>query len=222
MRRLHHFTLDPFCRKLRLALREKNLDFELIEERPGEARDELLHLNPSGEVPVLVDADGSVVADIQAIAEYLEEAYPEPSLLGQDRLVRAEVRRLSAWFDRKFAAEVTSRLLEEKIMKRLVRSGQPDSQSIRLANANLHLHLQYIAWLADRRSWLAGDSFSLADIAAGAHLSVVDYLGDIPWDGHPEAKDWYARVKSRPSFRPLLADHLPGAPPPAHYADLDF
>ena len=222
MRRLHHFALDPFCRKLRLALREKNLDFELVEERPGEGRDELLHLNPSGEVPVLVDGDGSVVADSQAIAEYLEEAYPEPSLLGQDRLVRAEVRRLSAWFDRKFAAEVTSRLLEEKIMKRLVRSGQPDSQSIRLANANLHLHLQYIAWLADRRSWLAGDSFSLADIAAGAHLSVVDYLGDIPWDEHPEAKDWYARVKSRPSFRPLLADHLPGAPPPAHYADLDF
>ena len=107
-------------------------------------------------------------------------------------------------------------------MKRLVRSGQPDSQSIRIANANLHIHLQYIAWLADRRSWLAGDQFSLADIAAGAHLSVVDYLGDIPWDAHPEAKDWYARVKSRPSFRPLLGDHLPGAPPPRHYADLDF
>ena len=222
MRRLHHFILDPFSRKLRLVLREKNLDFELIEERPGEAREELLDLDPSGAVPVLVEADGTVIADSQAIAEYLEEVHPEPSLLGRDPLARAEVRRLTAWFDRKFDGEVTNRLLEEKIMKRMVRSGQPDSQSIRLANANLHLHLRYIAWLADRRSWLAGDHFSLADIAAGAHLSVVDYLGDIPWDGHPEAKDWYARVKSRPSFRPLLADHIPGAPPPAHYADLDF
>jgi glutathione S-transferase len=222
MRRLHHFALDPFSRKLRVLLREKNLAFDLVDERPGERRDELLHLNPSGEVPVLVEEHGGVVADSQAIAEYLDEVYPEPALLGRDAAARAEVRRLVGWFDLKFDREVTGRLLEEKIMKRLVRSGQPDSQSIRIANANLHIHLQYIAWLADRRSWLAGDQFSLADIAAGAHLSVVDYLGDIPWDAHPEAKDWYARVKSRPSFRPLLGDHLPGAPPPRHYADLDF
>ena len=222
MRRLHHFALNPFSRKLRLALREKNLDFELVDERPGERREELLHLNPSGEVPVLVEADGTAVADSQAIAEYLEEAYPEPALIGRTPAARAEVRRLAAWFDRKFDREVTARLLEEKILKRIVASGQPDSQAIRLANANLRIHLEYIAWLADRRTWLAGDHFSLADIAAAAHLSVVDYLGDIPWDGHPEAKNWYVRVKSRPSFRPLLADYVPGAPPPRHYADLDF
>jgi glutathione S-transferase len=222
MRRLHHFALNPFSRKLRIQLREKGLDFELVDERPGDRRDELLHLNPSGEVPVLVEADGTVLAESQAIAEYLEEVYPAPALIGQSASGRAEVRRLVGWFDLKFDREVTERLLEEKIMKRMVRSGHPDSQAIRLANANLHIHLQYIAWLADRRAWLAGDVFSLADIAAAAHLSVVDYLGDIPWDGHPEAKDWYARVKSRPSFRPLLADHIPGAPPPRHYADLDF
>jgi glutathione S-transferase len=222
MRRLHHFSLDPFSRKLRVALSEKNLDFELVEEHPGNRREELLHLNPSGEVPVLVEADGGVFADSQAIAEYLEEAYPDPALIGRSPRGRAEVRRLVAWFDRKFDREVTERLLEEKIMKRMVRRGQPDSQSIRLANANLHIHLQYVAWLSDRRSWLAGDQFTFADIAAAAHLSVVDYLGDIPWAGHPEAKDWYARVKSRPSFRQLLADHLPGTPPPQHYADLDF
>ena len=156
MRRLHHFALDPFSRKLRVLLREKNLAFDLVDERPGERRDELLHLNPSGEVPVLVEEHGGVVADSQAIAEYLDEVYPEPALLGRDAAARAEVRRLVGWFDLKFDREVTGRLLEEKIMKRLVRSGQPDSQSIRIANANLHIHLQYIAWLADRRSWLAG------------------------------------------------------------------
>ena len=222
MRRLHHFPLDPLSRKLRVALREKNLGFDLLEERPGDRRDELLQLNPSGDVPVLVDEDGTVVADSHAITEYLEEVYPEIPLIGRDIATRAEVRRLVGWFDHKFDREVTNRLLEEKIMKRLVRSGQPDSQSIRIANGNLQIHLQYIAWLADRRSWLGGDQFSLADIAAAVHLSVVDYLGHIPWDTHPEAKDWYARVKSRPSFRPLLGDHLPGAPPPPHYADLDF
>jgi glutathione S-transferase len=222
MRYLHHFCLQPFCRTLRIVLREKDLEFELVEERPGERREELLRLNPSGEVPVLVEADGAAYADCQAIAEYLDETYPEPSLIGRSAGARAEIRRLAAWFDRKFDREVSSRLLDEKIVKRMVRNGQPDSNAIRIAGANLNIHLEYIAWLADRRTWLGGEHFSLADIAAAAHLSIVDYLGDIPWERHPEAKDWYARVKSRPSFRPLLADHLPGAPPPAHYADLDF
>ena len=222
MRRLHHFALQPASRKIRLLLKEKRLDFELAEERPGEWRDELLRLNHSGEVPILVEEDGTSFADGQAIAEYLEEMHPDPCLIGDGALARAEVRRLAAWFDLKFEREVSGRLLDEKILKRIARNGHPDSQAIRLAHANLPVHLDYIAWLADRRSWLAGERFSLADIAASAHLSVVDYLGDIPWDNHPGAKDWYARVKSRPSFRPLLADHLPGAPPPAHYADLDF
>jgi glutathione S-transferase len=222
MRRLHHFALQPASRKIRLLLKEKRLDFELAEERPGEWRDELLRLNHSGEVPILVEEDGTSFADGQAIAEYLEEIHPDPCLIGDNTLARAEVRRLAAWFDQKFEREVSGRLLDEKILKRIARNGHPDSQAIRLAHANLPVHLDYIAWLADRRSWLAGERFSLADIAAAAHLSVVDYLGDIPWDNHPGAKDWYARVKSRPSFRPLLADHLPGAPPPAHYADLDF
>lgn len=222
MRHLHHFCLQPFSRTLRIALREKNLDFDLVEEKPGERRDELLRLNPSGEVPVLVEPDGAAYADGQAIVEFLDETYPEPSLIGRSPAARAEIRRLVGWFDRKFEREVTARLLDEKIMKRLIRSGQPDSNAIRIAGANLRIHLEYIAWLADRRAWLGGEHFSLADITAASHISIVDYLGDVPWENHPEAKDWYARVKSRPSFRPLLADHLPGAPPPRHYADLDF
>ena len=62
----------------------------------------------------------------------------------------------------------------------------------------------------------------LMNNAAAAHLSTVDYLGDVPWKEHEEAKDWYARVKSRPSFRALLEDNVPGAPPQRHYANLDF
>jgi glutathione S-transferase len=83
-------------------------------------------------------------------------------------------------------------------------------------------HLEYVSWLADRRRFLAGDFFSLADIAAAAHFSAVDYIGDVPWDDYPRAKEWYVRIKSRPSFRPVLADHIPGLRPPTHYADLDF
>ncbi len=222
MRLLYHFPLDPYSRKVRIALDEKQLAFALELERPWERREAFLALNPAGEVPVLVEPDGAAFADPTAICELLEERYPEQPLLGADPVNRAEIRRLVGWFDGKFHREVTRNLVDEKIGKRLAGRGGPDSAAIRAGKANIHVHLDYIGWLSDRRRWLAGEGFSLADAAAAAQLSAVDFLGDVPWSDHPEAKDWYARVKSRPSFRPLLGDHLPGVPPPAHYADLDF
>jgi glutathione S-transferase len=222
MRTLYHLWLSPFSRKIRLVLKEKNLDFEMVIERIWERRPEFLALNPAGEVPVLVEPDGTTLADATAITEYLEEIYPERPLIGATPVERAETRRLVAWFDVKFNREVTMNLVEEKITKRFLGLGQPNSQAIRAGCQNIKHHLDYIAYLMDRRSYLAGDSFGLADITAAAHLSSVDYLGDVPWEQHDGAKEWYARVKSRPSFRPLLADHIPGAAPPKHYADLDF
>lgn len=222
MRTLYHLWLSPFARKIRIALTEKGLDFEMKIEKVWERRPEFLAMNPAGEVPVLVEPDGMVIADANAISEYLEETYPERRLTGATAQTRAEVRRLVSWFDGKFNREVTVNLVEEKMMKRFLGLGQPNSQAIRAGYANIHYHLDYIGYLVDRRKYLATDEFSLADIAAATHLSCLDYLGDVPWDEHEPAKDWYARVKSRPSFRPILADHIPGFAPPKHYADLDF
>ncbi|CAE7508564.1 fzlA [Symbiodinium necroappetens] len=224
MRTLYHLPLDPGCRKIRLLLHEKGVEVELKAEKTWERREQFLRLNPAGEVPVLVEADGSIIPDAWVLAEYLNDAYAEvgDDLMGQTPLDRAEVRRLVAWFDRKFAREVSDLLIEEKVMKRFLGVGTPDSSAIRAANQNIHYHLDYIGWLSDRRNWLAGDNLSLADFAAAAHLSCLDYLDCVPWDQHAGARDWYARIKSRPSMRPLLADLIPGFPPPAHYADLDF
>jgi glutathione S-transferase len=222
MRTLYHLWLSPQSRKVRVALKEKGLDFELRVEKVWERREAFLALNPSGDVPVLVEEDGSFVCDAQAICEYLEEVYDGRPIIGDDPASRAETRRLVAWFDYKFGREVTENLVGEKVMKRFMGMGAPNAAAIRAAQTNLHTHLAYIAFLTERRKWLAGDNFSLADIAAGAQVSCVDYLGDVPWDEHPQAKDWYVRIKSRPSFRPLLGDHIPGLPPPKQYADLDF
>jgi glutathione S-transferase len=222
MRTLYHFWISPACRKVRLALAEKGLEFELKIEKPWERRPSFLARNPAGEVPILVDENEVTLSDSQAICEYLEETYEDVRLLPEDRLERAEARRLIGWFDRKFFVEVTDNLVEEKIMKRLTKSGTPNTAAIRAGHHNIHYHLEYITYLVERRSWLAGDDFSLADIAAAAQLSSVDYLGDVPWEQHPAAKIWYARAKSRPSFRAILADNLPGMPAPSHYADLDF
>jgi glutathione S-transferase len=222
MRLLYHLWLSPFSRKIRLVLQEKNLDFSMQVEKAWERRPEFLALNPACEVPVLIEPDGTVLADSAAIAEYLDETYREKLLLGLNPPDRAEVRRLVAWFDRKMNREATEPLIAEKFMKRFLGTGTPDSAVIRAAKSNLKYHLHYIAYLAERRRWLGGDHFSLADIAAAAHLSTLDYLDDVAWDDHEPAKEWYARVKSRPSFRPILADHIPGTPPPKHYTDLDF
>ena len=222
MRTLYHFFLSPQSRKIRLALGEKGLSFDLAAERHWERRPEFLAMNPAGDLPVLVEEDGTILADGQAIAEYLEEVYVERPLIVGGPVARAEIRRLTQWFDIKFSAEVGENLLGEKIMKRLFGGEQPHALAIRAGLTNIHYHLDYIAYLAERRRWLAGDDFSLADITAAAHISVIDYIGDVPWEDHPGAKDWFARVKSRPSFRPLLTDHVPGAPPPPHYGNLDF
>ncbi len=222
MRTLYHLWLSPLSRKIRIALAEKKLDFDLRLEKEWERRPEFLALSPEGAVPVLVEDDGRVVASSYAIDEYLDEAYPEFPLLGGAAAARAEVRRLVAWFDVKFGREVTDNLVGEKIMKRMAGGGHPDGGAIRAGLANIRYHLDYIGYLSERRKWLAGDTVSLADIAAAAHLSAIDYIGDVPWDACPAAKDWYARVKSRPSLRAVLADRVPGLPPPPHYADLDF
>jgi len=226
MRVLYHLTLSPFSRKVRVVLAEKNLEFTPKLEKVWERRPEFLALNPAGDVPVLIEPDGTVFAGTNAIAEYLDEAYREKMLIGINPVDRAEVRRLVEWFDCKMNLEVTENLLGQKMMRRYAAPGEhtatPNSQAIRAGHANLPYHLEYIAYLVERRRWLAGDHFSVADITAAAHLSSLDYLGDVPWEAHDAAKEWYARIKSRPSFRALLSDHVPGAPPPPHYADLDF
>jgi len=219
---LHHFSLNPFCRKIRLALSEKKVAFSLRKENVWEGKEKFLALNPIGEVPVLIDDNGSPLSGSSAISEYLDEVYPNPPLFGKSPLEKAETRRLVYWFDQKFDSEVTKNLINEKIIKRIRGQGEPDSLAIRAGHTNIHAHLEYISYLIDRRTWLAGDELSFADIAAAAHISTIDYLGDVPWGKHRSAKDWYARIKSRPSFRPILNDFVPGILPPAQYKNLDF
>ncbi len=222
MRVLHHLPLSPYSRKVRLVLAEKRLPFELRLERVWERRPEYLDLNPAGTVPTLIEENGLVIPDSRVICEYLEEAYPDTPLIGRTLVERIEVRRLVAWFDEKFAAEVTQNLLGEKFMKRLAGRGEPDAAALRIGYTQLREHLKYLAWLAETRKWLAGPSLSLADFAAAGHLSALDFVSDVDWSVAPGARDWYARMKSRPSFRGVLADRVPGVMPPQHYADLDF
>lgn len=221
MHRLYHIPLSPFCRKVRLVLAEKKIEVELVEERPWENRKDFLQMNPAGMVPVLKN-DRLILADSSAICEYLEETHPTPALMPSSAAGRAEVRRLVAWFDGKFHHEVTANLLYERVNKKVSQSGYPDSKNVKAGSKNIKIHLDYITWLLEQRRWLAGDRLSLADFAAASHLSCLDYIRDVDWNRSALVKDWYATIKSRPAFRTLLADNIPGFPQPDHYADLDF
>jgi glutathione S-transferase len=221
MIRLFHVPLSPFCRKVRLSLAEKKLEVELVEERYWERDPDFLRRNPAGKVPIL-RIDDMTLSESSAICEYIEEMHPTPSLMPNDPEGRFEVRRLVSWFDDKFHHEVTSNLLYERVTRKLTKSGYPDSKNVKAGSKAVKYHLDYMAWLLDRRRWLAGDAMTLADFAAAAHLSSLDYISDVDWNRSAVVKDWYAKIKSRPAFRSLLADHVSGFPPPAHYADLDF
>ena len=228
MVRLLHFPLDPFSRRIRLSLAEMGIAVELNEERPWEGREAFLDMNPSGTLPVMIDDDGAVCAGVEAVGGYLDEQWPleTGSLWGTDPLTRAEVRRLVAWFDGKFHHEVTSPLLMEKVVRRFIPpaqgGGAPKMNWVRTALEALKVHMGYIDALAQARGLLAGDRLTIADLAAASHVSVADYTGDISWDGIPDAKAWYQRIKSRPSFRSLLADQVRGMPASSQYPELDF
>ncbi|UWR07247.1 glutathione S-transferase family protein [Ruegeria sp. B32] len=221
MARLFHVPLSPFSRKVRLSLAEKKIEVELVEEKYWEKSPDFLRRNPAAKVPVL-RLDGRVMSESAAICEYIEETRPEPALMPKTPEARFEVRRLVSWFDDKFHHEVTSKLLYERVNKKVTGQGYPDSKNVKEGARAIKFHLDYMAWLLDQRRWLAGDQMTLADFAAAAHLSALDYISDVDWNRSHVVKDWYAKIKSRPAFRSILADQVPGFRPPAHYADLDF
>jgi len=220
---LFQFPLCPFSRKVRLLLGEKAEGVELVRESPWEQRDEFIDMNPTGQTPVLVDRGlGLTLMDSVAICEYLEETIARSSMLPGTAASRAEIRRLAAWFDGKFHDEIVRPLMYERMEKRLVHRVSPDAGVLREAMRRANTHLDYVDWLLDHRRWMGGPLFSLADLAAAAQISVADYLGGIDWRGHDRTKHWYAGMKSRPSFRPLLTERMEVISPPEHYDKPDF
>jgi glutathione S-transferase len=223
MWQLYQFPLCPFSRKVRLLLGEKGVGYELVRESPWERRDEFLDMNPAGRTPVMVETEkGQVLIDSWAICEFFEETIGKAPTINGTADNRAEIRRLVAWFDQQFFADVVAPLMHERMKKRLVDRTSPDARVLRDAMKLALNHLDYTDYLLDHRNWLAGPVMSLADLAAAAHISVADYLGGIDWRGHPQTERWYSALKSRPSFRPLLSERMEVISPPAHYDKVDF
>ncbi|GAO40694.1 glutathione S-transferase [Sphingomonas changbaiensis NBRC 104936] len=222
MWQLFQFPLCPFSRKVRLLLGEKGVGYDLVRESPWERRDEFLDMNPAGRTPVMVDDKGTVLIDSWAICEFFEETVNKAPMINGTAINRAEIRRLVAWFDEQFFADVVAPLMHERMKKRLIDRLSPDARVLREAMKLALNHLDYTDYLLDHRNWLGGATMSLADLTAAAHISVADYLGGIDWRGHEQTKRWYSGLKSRPSFRPLLSERMEVISPPQHYDKVDF
>ncbi len=223
MWQLYQFPICPFSRKVRLVLGEKGVGYELVRESPWARRDEFIDMNPAGQTPVMVDPGrGILLIDSQAIVEYFEETVDKATMISGTATGRAEIRRLTTWFDTQFFRDVTGPLLHERLVKRIAQRATPDARALREAMKGAVGHLDYTDYLLDHRQWLGGATMSLADLTAAAHISVADYLGGIDWKGHEQTARWYRGLKSRPSFRPLLSERMELVGPPSHYDNLDF
>ena len=220
---LYQFPLCPFSRKVRLLLGEKGEGYELVRENPWERRDEFVDLNPAAQTPLLVENERTItLMDSTTICEYFEETIARAPMISGTAINRAEIRRLNTWFDEQFYAKVVVPLMHERMLKRILQRQAPDGAALRSAMKAANQLLDYTDWLLDHRNWMAGATLSLADLAGAAHISVADYLGGIDWRGHQSTKAWYSGLKSRPSFRPLLAERMEGVPPPDYYDQVDF
>lgn len=218
---LVHNSVLPQCRKIRILMAEKKMLFVLKEENPWMLSKDIMKINPAGELPIFI-YDGNIISGNYAITEFLEETYTQNRLISGNNKQRAEVRRLIDWFDNKFNREVYQYIAGEKIYKRFALKQSPESKRIKVGINNLRFHLEYIDWIVERNNYLVGNDFSLADISAAAQLSIIDYLGDVPWEDYKSAKLWYSKIKSRPSFKEILNDRIKGIYPAKHYMDLDF
>lgn len=226
MRTLYHWPLDPDSRQARLALSERRLKFKLKQINPWAAEDDFLHLCTEGVPPCLVEDDVSgktIISTARAICEYIaDDTHSRYPLMPATAKDRAEARRICHWFDLRFASDVNAYILTERVEKSLSGGGAPDPANLRIGREHLKFHLEYLSWLLEKRDWLACNTLSLADFAAGAHISCLDYLDEIDWEKWETLRDWYQKLKSRPAFRPLLKDIVPGLRPARHYAQLDF
>ena len=223
MQKLYHHPICPLSRQIRIYLKEFGIEFSMLKEDYWLRRKEFLKINPANNLPVLELQDPiSNLIGTYSIIEYMKETYENFYFMPSEKILRADTRKYISWFNNKFYREVSKILIDEKMIRLLMRYGEPRSNFIRAAKANLTEHSKFLSKILEKNSYIVSEKISCADIAAAAHISVVDYFGEINWDSWSIIKQWYSVIKSRPAFQPILQDRIAGFTPPRDYSNLDF
>lgn len=233
---LYHGTTSVCAAKVRLALAEKELAWEgevLDLQRGDQHRPDYRKLNPNGVVPTLVH-DGQVVIESTLILEYLEDAFPQHALMPADPYARARARLWMKKIDdylhaacstvtfaisfRRFLMKKTPEELEARF------AAMPDPayrerQRLSIQHGVAAPHVppalrafdKYFGEMDDalaRTRYLAGERYSLADVAVTSYVNRAELLGmDRLWVGkRPHLTDWLARIRARPSYQTAIED----------------
>lgn len=222
MQILYHHPICPLSRQVLILMREFAIECSVIKEDYWLKKPDFIKISPSGLLPILELNKDHYIAGYYPIIEYIREVREDFYLMPNDKFQRAETRRLIHWFNEKFYREVSKVLIDEKMIRLLMRLGQPRSDFLRIAKSNLNEHLKYLNTILERNGNLVSDKITCADIALAAQVSTIDYFGEINWDSWHKVKEWYLVIKSRPSFKVILEDRIPGFTPPKDYSNLDF
>jgi len=232
---LYHHNILVCAQKVRIALDEKGLAWEgrevdLMKQEHLSA--DFLKLNPRGLVPVLVH-DGLTVTESTVILEYIEDAFPDPPLRPASPAGRAKMRMWikvpdeglhvacgSLTYAAAFAPQLRANHAPQEWEARLARlpdraraaqqrqiiEMQFDAPAVKDA-ALLHKKvLKEMQAALSQSSWLAGDTFSLADAAIIPYVTRLDRLGlDLMWADYPAVAAWFAAVQARPNFASAIS-----------------
>ena len=219
---LHHYYLCSSSRYIRLILEEHNITYETQLENFWKPQKDFLKINPAGHLPVLVNEDNFPIIGANSCIEYIKDLELRPKLLVDNYREKAEINRLVHWFDVIFKKEVFDPIIYEKVFSRIVDNISPNSDNIRAAFDNLNFHIQYFNYLLNSKNYFIKDELTYLDFLAAANFSVLDYLGLLNLKSYESMREWYFKIKSRPSFKTLLKDQIVGLNPHENYKNIDF
>ena len=196
--KLYGHGTSPYVRKVRIALREKNIRFEWIQEAPSDPGNRIASLNPLGKVPVMETDDGQILFDSALLVEYIDT-------LSTERLIPSEgPERLQVLLWHTLGSG-----LVDVVVARLMEMRRPQQQQSRAMIARLEEKVaRSLAW-ADKAekgpAYLVGKRFGLADLGLGVALEYIDFRYPHDWRSkHPHLAQWLAGISTRGSFAETL------------------
>ena len=228
---LHHAWRSSASRRVRLCLEEKGLAYETREVDMANLEHHspaYLKINPNGVVPTLQLEGGRALYESGTICEYLDEAYPEPSLRPVDPYERAGMRNWIRHIDERIGnlivfnwahhlQKTAQRWTDEELAEKLKRipgkerqeawrrvARRPYTEEERAqARANLVKLLDRMEHALDSTAWLASETYSIADIAAVPFVKRIEEEiapDEVTLARHPKVTGWWTRIQARPAF----------------------
>jgi glutathione S-transferase len=203
---LHGVSLSPFVRKVRVALIEKGIDYELKSVMPGSSDESFRKISPLGKVPVYQDGDFSV-PDSSVICAYLERAHPSPALVPTDERDCARALWFEEYADTKLI-EVFNPIFSQRVIQTLIFKQPCDEALVARALADvIPPAFDYLEGVVPNEGWIVASEFGIADLSIGAMFVALRHAREsVDSSRWPTLAAYIARVEARPSIAALIAE----------------